>query len=188
MVCDLLLGFKTIENEPIEFTIGETTISNPKNFKNHAAILGRSPLLYGETIQDAILYRTQNVKKAELYYFIERLYGKTLKAKTNPQNPILDPNNKILPLQILTEKEHVEVAEINAMLAKSSLVVFDLSSNFMNKALDQGYRPSQELLQSGKTILVLMPEKDSLKNSEKVTDLIKNTLGFDLTGTIEIAG
>ncbi|MBI2606074.1 MAG: hypothetical protein HYW49_08345 [Deltaproteobacteria bacterium] len=178
-LCDWLLGFKDLEGASIEFRLGSEAFEAPERRKQYSAILGRSPLMYGETIQEAILYRTQAVRKDALYYFMERLYGLSLKARTNPQNPLLDKNNKPIPTQILSAREHLEIAQINVMLQKTALVVLDFSSPFMRKAFAEGFRPARELFESGKTILVILPETETIQWAEDV-------MGLRFTGTLKV--
>lgn len=185
LFCDHLLGFKTVDNSnDITFTVGEETYTKIEDRKNKAAILGRSPFMVGETIQEALYYRAYNVKKMVLYYFLEKIYGPTLKAKTSPQNPLLDKNNKPIPTQTLTEKELLEISEINVMLSKLPLIVLDLTSVFMKRAMAQGYKPSKELLNSGKTILVLC--EDALPADTDLITTIEVNLGTRLTSSLKI--
>ncbi len=186
-LCDWILGFKDLPGASTEFRLGCEAFETSEKRKRYSAILGRSPLMYGETIQEAILYRTRAVRKDALFYFMERLYGLSLKARTNPQNPLLDKNNKPIPTQILSAKEHLEIAQINAMLQKTALVVFDLSSPFMHKAFAEGFRPARELFESGKTILAILPSTVEFEKSEtEIIQWAEDVMGFRFTGTLRV--
>jgi ABC-type uncharacterized transport system YnjBCD ATPase subunit len=166
--CDWLLGFVDVPETliTIKFNGRETTLA--KDRTQMASLLGRSPLLYGETIQESLLYRTHDVKKHELYSLIERLYGPSLRARTSAQNPLFDQNGKPVPTQILTAREHLEVAQINLLLQKNPIVILDLSSELMREALDEGFRPARELFESGKTIIVILPTTKDLTWAEEL--------------------
>lgn len=178
--CDWLLGFVTIPGSRVKITVGKKTIEDPTERTLVASVLGRSPLLYGETIQETLLYRTQNVRKQELYEMIEKFYGPSLRARTNPQNPLVDQNNKPVPTQILTAREHIEVAQINLILQKTPVVILDLSSELMNEALNQGFRPARELVMSGKTIITILPPDREAAWAESILNArITKTLKFE---------
>jgi hypothetical protein len=66
-------------------------------------------------------------------------------------------NNKPVPTQILTAREHIEIAQINILLQKTPLVVVDLSSPLMTHALAEGFVPCDELIRSGKTVIFIVP-------------------------------
>lgn len=155
--CDWLLGYVDNPDSPVTFKVGAQLHQTPASRTQVASVLGRSPLLYGETIQEALLYRTNNVRKQDLYHLIERFYGPSLRARTSPQNPLFDLNGKPVPTQVLTACEHLEIAQINILLQKTPLVVIDLSSELMNEALSQGFRPAATLFSSGKTIIAILP-------------------------------
>lgn len=176
--CDWILGFVNVAGSTVKIKVGETVIGDAGHRTKIASLLGRSPLLYGETIQESLLYRTNNVRKQELYEMIERFYGPSLRARTSPQNPLLDVNGKPIPTQILTAREHIEIAQINLILQKTPLMILDLSSELMNEALNQGFRPSRELIQSGKTIIVILPPQKDLVWAEEI-------LGTKMTSSLE---
>lgn len=178
--CDWLLGFVNVPGSLVRITVGKKSIEDAGERTAVASVLGRSPLLYGETIQETLLYRTQNVRKQELYEMIERFYGPSLRARTNPQNPLVDTNNKPVPTQILTAREHIEVAQINLILQKTPVVILDLSSELMNEALNQGFRPARELIASGKTIIAILPPDKDVAWAESILNArITNTLNFE---------
>ena len=176
--CDWILGFVNVAGSTVKVTVGDTTTSEASARTKIASLLGRSPLLYGETIQESLLYRTNNVRKQELYEMIEHFYGPSLRARTSPQNPLFDENGKPIPTQILTAREHIEIAQINVILQKTPLVILDLSSELMNEALNQGFRPSRELIQSGKTIIAILPPQKDLAWAEEI-------LGTKLTSSLQ---
>lgn len=178
--CDWILGFVNVPGSSVKIRLGEKTIDDAQERTRVAALLGRSPLLYGETIQESLLYRTQNVRKQDLYEMIEKFYGPSLRARTNPQNPLLDVNNKPVPTQILTAREHIEIAQINIMLQKTPIVILDLSSELMNEAINQGFRPARELVNGGKTIItILPPDKDAAWAEAILNSRLTTSLNFD---------
>lgn len=143
--------------------------------------------MVGDTIQEAVLWRTNGVRKEALYRFVERMYGTTLRARTNPANPLVDKNLKPIPVFLLNSREHLELAEINLMLAKLPLVTLDFSSPFMHKALAEGFRPARELAESGKTLLVILPSgNQSDLSREELRTKTEQMLGFKFTGTIQV--
>ncbi len=174
---DWLMGFQAVGD--VEFKLGEAHITNPEQRKALSTVLGRSAFTYGETVAEALLYRTQGVRKEALYYFIERLYGSTLRARTNPANPLVDKNNKPIPTYILNSRELLEIAQINLMLQKPALVTLDFSSPFMHKALGEGFRPAREIFESGKTVLVILPSSELRARTEEI-------MGCKFTATIQV--
>jgi hypothetical protein len=155
--CDWLMGFVEVPGSRVAIRHGSALISAAPDRTRLAAVLGRSPLLYGETIQESLLYRTREVPKKELYALIEQLYGPSLRHRTDPKNPLLDPNGKPIPTQILTAREHLEIAQINIILQRTPIVVLDLSSELMAEALAEGFRPAPLLLDGTKTIIAILP-------------------------------
>lgn len=169
--CDWLLGFLEVPGGKVELEVGGERLDSIKARPAIAAVLGRSPLLYGETIQESLLYRTQGVKKDDLYALVERFYGPGLRARTSPQNPLVDPNGNPVPTQLLGAREHLEVAQINVLLQKTPVVVLDLSSELMAQAISEGFRPARELFESGKTVIAILPPDADTAWVEKLTGL-----------------
>lgn len=178
--CDWILGFLDLPKAKIQISLAERALLTNVERAQHSALIGRSPMLFGSTIQDALLYRTQNVRKAELLYFVDKLFGPSLKEKSSPLNPFVDHEGNPISTSQLTSREHLEVAQINLILMKTPLVVFDLSSDLVREALEQGFRPSNELLDSGKTILFILPVEKNAAWAEEI-------LGRKLTGTLQFA-
>ena len=184
---DWLMGFQEIGNSSVEFKLGETCIRSHEQRKSISMIIGRSAFTYGETVSEAVLYRTNGVRKEALYYFIERLYGSTLKARTNPANPLVDKNSKPIPTYILNSRELLEIAQINLMLQKPALVTLDFSSSFMHKALSEGFKPAPEIFESGKTVLVILPSGEQTVHSrEELRARTEKMLGCKFTATIQV--
>jgi hypothetical protein len=154
--CDGLLGFVKVKGATVA----------PENLNSTAAVFGRSPLLYGDTIQESLLYRTQGVRKQELYDLIGRLFGPSLRARTTPLNPLFGNDGEPVATQSLTAREHLEVAQINVILQKAPLVIIDLSSELMREALEEGFRPAAELL--ARTLIVILPPNRSAAWAELV--------------------
>ncbi|MBI3541823.1 MAG: hypothetical protein HY075_00925 [Deltaproteobacteria bacterium] len=167
--CDWLLGFVDVAGRAVRMRVGDCELETGRERAQAAAVLGRSPLLYGETIQEALLYRTHEVRKHDLFHLVERFYGPSLRSRTSPLNPLLDAQSKPLPTQILTAREHLEIAQINVLLQKTPVVILDLSSELMAEAISEGFRPAQPLFESGKTILAILPPGKDLAWAEQVT-------------------
>ncbi len=171
----------------IEFWLGTAALGSAPLRKRHSAILGRAPATYGETIQDAILFRASNVAKKALYGFIARFYSPSLKARMSPRNPLLDREGRHVPMRALSAREQLEVAQINVMLQRTALVIFDLSSAFFRKAVAEGFRPARVLLESGKTILTILPSPCELVSND--TDMVEwaaEIMAFAFTGMIKV--
>ena len=64
--------------------------------------------------------------------------------------------------------EHLEIAQINILLQKTPIVILDLSSELMREALEDGFRPAKELLESGKTILTILPPNKDVAWAESL--------------------
>ncbi|MBI2606073.1 MAG: hypothetical protein HYW49_08340 [Deltaproteobacteria bacterium] len=185
--CEWLAGYTQPPGGRIEFWLGAAALGSAPLRKRHSAILGRAPATYGETIQDAVLFRASNVAKKALYGFIERFYSPSLKARMSPRNPLLDREGRHVPLRSLTAREQLEVAQINVMLQRTALVVFDLSSAFFRKALAEGFRPARVLLESGKTILAILPSPCELVgNDADMVEWAAETMAFAFTGMIKV--
>jgi hypothetical protein len=178
--CDWLLGFLEIPNSTITVGVGDRVLSTAAQRLSQSALIGRSPMLFGATLQDALLYRTSGVRKPELLYFVERLFGPSLKRRANPANPFVDADGAPISTHSLTSREHLEVAQINLILMKTPLVVFDLSSDLMREAMEQGFRPSEELLDSGKTVLFILPPGKDVSWAQAV-------IGRPLTGSVQFS-
>src|SRR5262249_35192019 len=71
--------------------------------------------------------------------------------------PLTDANGQPVATRALTAREHLEISQINVLLQNCPLVVLDLSSELMTEALSEGYRPSPALVESGMTIIALLP-------------------------------
>ena len=160
--CDWVLGFAETTGAEVRIEAGGQILESPADRSRAAAMLGRSPLLYGETIQESLLYRTQGVRKQDLYALVERLYGPGLRARTSPETPLLDRGGRPVPTQTLTAREHLEIAQINALLQRTPLLVLDLSSELMAEAMAEGFRPCPELVLGAKTVLAILPPNADL--------------------------
>ncbi|MEW6056528.1 MAG: hypothetical protein AB1540_07920 [Bdellovibrionota bacterium] len=166
--CDWILGFVELPQSRVEIQTRVRSLQKTAARTTSAVILGRSPLLYGDTIQESLLYRTSHVRKEVLYELVERLYGPSLKKRTDPKNRLLDLNAKPIPTQLLTAREHIEISQINALLQKTPILVFDLSSTLMLEAFAQGYTPCPELSKSGKTWIVILPPDQTVEWAESL--------------------
>lgn len=169
--CDWVLGFHEPNGSNVRMEYNGSSIEDPAERLRLASLLGRSPLLVGETIQESMLYRTKNIGKAELFDAIKRFYGPGLRDRTDPRNPLLGRDGKPISTQHLTVREHLEVAQINVMLQKSPLVIIDLSSRLMEEALAQGFRPCLEFETSGKTLFFILPPERDIGWANTVTGL-----------------
>jgi hypothetical protein len=166
--CDWLLGFVKVDGGRVRIQAGKRHADSPEDRNAMASVLGRSPLLYGDTIQESLLYRTRGVRKQDLYSLVERLFGPSLRGKTSPENPLFDGNGKPIAPQTLTAREHLEVAQINVILQQTPLVILDLSSELMREALVEGFRPAPELTRSGRTLIVIVPQGKNTAWAESV--------------------
>ena len=167
--CDWLLGYVDVPGSSVTICVGSQTVENLGDRTRLAGLLGRSPFLYGDTIQESLLYRTQNVRKQDLFHLVERFYGAGLRSRTSPENPFCDSKGKPVPTQVLNAREHLEIAQINILLQKTPIVVLDLSSDLMTQALELGYRPCAELFESGKTLIAILPPGKDLAWATEIT-------------------
>lgn len=155
---DWFLGYQEMPHFNIEFIFNHKSVSHQEIRNNLSVLIGRSPILFGEKIQDAIFFRTKNVNKEVTMYFIEKMYGSTLKSRTNPENPFLDLNHKPIPIYNLSCREHLEIQSINAILQQSPLVVIDTTSATLNTAIEEGFKLNNILGANGKTIITIVSE------------------------------
>ena len=171
-LCDWLLGFVEAKNTKVslELSNGKNTTRavEPHDRAQHASVLGRSPILCGETIQEALTFRTHHVRKSELKEMVEHFFGPTLRAKTNPEARFFDRDGAPVSTHSLTAREHLEIAQINVLLQKTPVIILDLSSELMAEAMAQGFVPAPELFTSGKTVLTIVPPSRDLKWAETV--------------------
>lgn len=167
--CDWLLGFVEIANSRVSMRIDDTVVTEARHRTNAAALLGRSPLIFAETVQEALLYRTRDVRKQDLYELIDRFFGPGLRARVNPQNPLFDLAGNPVPTQALTAREHLELTQINVLLQRTPLVLLDFSTKLMLEAIHEGFRPAPALFASGKTVLAILPPGKDLAWVEATT-------------------
>lgn len=169
-LCDWLLGFVEASGTNVVLEIvNEKKLTRsilPNERMQHASVLGRSPILCGETIQEALTYRTHHVRKHDLKAMVEHFFGPTLRAKTNPEARFFSRDGIPVSTHSLTAREHLEIAQINVLLQKTEVVILDLSSELMAEAMAQGFVPAPELFLSGKTILTIIPPNRDLKWAE----------------------
>lgn len=181
--CDWILGFAQIPGSSVSFQVGEKILTQHQERMEVATVLGRSNLLpshSAETLQESLLFRTSNVRKQDLHYFVERFYGPNLRKRTSPQNPFADSNDRPILTQSLSAREKIEVAEINLLLQKPSLLILDFSSALMQMALSEGYKPREELFTSGKTVIAIAPTGRDLNWLESLTGaLFSSSLNLD---------
>ncbi len=143
-----------------------------------SASLGYEPLSPEGNIQECLLHKTKNISKDKLYEYIDRLYSPTLKERADPKNPLCDKNGNAISTKQLSPKEQLEIAQINLLLRNPKLVVIDLSSTLMEKAIQEGFQLSRELFETGKTILVLLSPHHTILYVEnllkqKFTDVLE---------------
>ena len=157
--CDWLMGFVGQGPSSVTLKFNEKSIETPSKRAECFSVLGRSPLLYGTTLRDALLYRTQNVRKNMMLELAAKCFGPSLKARAHADNPLADASGVPLTTESLTAREHLEVAQVNVLLQRTPVIVVDLSSELVNEALEEGFQFAPELTQSAKTILVILPPK-----------------------------
>lgn len=176
--CDWIFGFIDLPDTHVMIDVDGTQVDIPRERTQMVSLLGRSPLLYGETVQESLNYRTQNVRKGDLLYLVEKLYGPTLKKRVDPNNPLFDKNGKPIPTHMLTAREHLEIAQINLLLQKTPIAILDFSSELMQAALEEGFVVADELLKSRRTVISVLPENTAL-SATLLTELpITTTLFF----------
>lgn len=152
LFCDLCFSFISPE-------AGEVF---PRLEKSDVSFLGRSNTTYGHALIDHLYSGVREHSKELVVHVIENVFSKTLKARLSKNNPLEFTNNKNLAEMELSEKDLFEIAEANALLQNRAAAIVDTTTDFYRVALEQGFKHSKLLLDSGKTIFWIIDEKQPL--------------------------
>lgn len=162
--CDWIMGIRDWPDHSVLFETSQGLYFEAGERRKISGILGTNPIVHSKTLHESILFGTTGVEKNQLYTLIDQLFGPTLRAKTNPKNPLFDSQGKPILTCNLSPVELLEIAQINLILQKVSVVILDMNSPSIQEALNLGFRFAPPLFESGKTILVLTEQQNSFEN------------------------
>lgn len=151
LFCDLCFGFVKPERGHVE----------PRFSGADVSFLGRPNSTYGTSLLDHLTSGVRQRSRESLENVAKNVFGPTLLKLTAPNTILRTICDAPVKDLALIERDYLEIAEANAILQNRAAVIIDTSSDFYQKALEQGFRHSQLFLKSGKTIFWLMSDEFS---------------------------
>ncbi len=125
------------------------------------SFLGRSNTTYGTTLIDHLSCGVQETSKDLLEFVAQHMLSERFQRHLAPGLLAFKDQRKAHEVD-LDERDFLEIAEANLMLQKRRAAVIDVTTDFYQIALEQGFRHSDTFLNSGKTITWLLSEKHQL--------------------------
>jgi hypothetical protein len=138
---------------------------NPESGRVHPVLkgsdvsfLGRTNTTYGNTLVDHLQCGVRDHSKARLEQVARTILSDRFRRHMGPLNPLEFLNGKKARNVELDERDFLEIAEANLMLQRRRAAVVDTTTDFYHIALEQGFRHSEQFLQSGKTLLWIVDD------------------------------
>jgi hypothetical protein len=135
------------------YILPETGIVHPVLKGSDVSFLGRSNTTYGQSLVDHLSCGVRDHSKERLEYVARNILSDRFQRHVNAFNPLEFAEGKRSRQLDLDERDFLEISEANVLLQMRRAAVIDTTSDFYHIALEQGFRHSQELLNSGKTLI-----------------------------------
>lgn len=126
------------------------------------SFLGRSNTTYGRTLLDHLRCGVTEQHKERIDFVASQALSPRFRRHLSPEKPLEFSANRQAREVDMDERDFLEVAEANLLLQNRKAAVIDTTSDFYRVAMEQGFRHSALLLQSGKTLIWIIDEKNPL--------------------------
>ena len=125
------------------------------------SFVGRSNTTYGRTLVDhlscGVREKTRELMEFTVKHVLSERFRRHLSA-----NSLEFINGKSSHELDLDERDFMEIAEANVLLQKRKAAVIDTTTDFYQIALEQDFRHSDVFLNSGKTLIWIIHDKQPL--------------------------
>ena len=125
------------------------------------SFMGRSNTTYGRTLVDhlgcGVREKTRELMEFTVKHVLSERFRRLLSA-----NSLEFANGRSSHEVELDERDFMEIAEANVLLQRRKAAVIDTTSDFYQIALEQGFRHSDVFLNSGKTLIWIIHDKQPL--------------------------
>jgi hypothetical protein len=139
----------------------ETGKVSPGLRGSDVSFLGRSNTTYGRSLVDhlgcGVREKTRELVEFAVHHVLTPRFRRHLAEGT-----LEFKNGKAAYEVELDERDFLEIAEANVLLQKRKAAVIDTTSDFYQIALEQGFRHSDVFLNSGKTLIWIIDDKQPL--------------------------
>lgn len=150
------------------------------------SFLGRSNTTYGRSLVDHLSCGVKDNAKELMHFVAANVLSERFQRHLSMDSPLEFSGNRKAQNVELDERDFLEVAEANLMLQKRKAAVIDTTSDFYQIALEQGFRHSEVFLNSGKTLIWIVDEKNALPDGAQpwadasFKEIGKTSLSFPL--------
>lgn len=174
LFCDLCFSYIQPESGKVHPVLKGTDVS----------FLGRSNTTYGNSLVEHLSCGVRENTKDLLEYVALRVLSERFGRHLEPRSPLEFSAGRGAREVPLDERDCLEIAEANVLLQRRKAAVIDTTSDFYQIAIEQGFRHSDELLTSGKTILWIVDDQHPLPanacpwREKKYANVPQLSLGF----------
>lgn len=147
--CDICFGFIRPEAGEVWPALGGRDVS----------FLGRRNATYGKSLMEHLICGVAGRSRQQMESAVKEVFGEHLKSLLSPKSILVLLDGKKISDLELNEKDYLEIAEANVLLQDRKALIIDTTSECYENALEQGFRHSPALLNSGRTIFWIFNEK-----------------------------
>lgn len=156
MFCDLCFGYLEPERGTIE----------PRLSSEQVNILGRGQNTFGVSLLDHLNFGIKNSSKEQVSKLAEAVFSENIRRHIDSNSVLMLKDHMSVSDARLNERDYMEISEINVLLQNRPMLVVDTTAVFYQNALDLGFRHSEVLLNSGKTIFWLLDDTYNFENKQ----------------------
>lgn len=158
LFCDLCFSYIQPESGTVHPALKASDVS----------FIGRSNTTYGTTFVDHLICGVKDTAKDLLEFVASNVLSERFRRHLANDSFLFFAGGKKSQEMELDERDFMEIAEANLMLQKRKAAVIDTTTDFYQIALEQGFKHSDVFLQSGKTLIWIIDDKNTItKNYEK---------------------
>lgn len=156
LFCDLCFSYIQPESGSV----------SPSMRGSDVSFLGRSNTTYGKSLIDHLSCGVRDDSRELLEFTVENVFTSNLKKLLSKDSPLLLKDNKKVADLDLNERDYMEIAEANLILLRRRAAIIDTTSDFYQLALEQGFRHSELLLRSGKTLFWILDDDRHIADAQ----------------------
>ena len=151
LFCDLCFSYINQEQGTVSPCLRGSDVS----------FLGRSNTTYGRTLVDHLGCGVREKTRELMEFTVNHVLSPRFKRHL-AQGSFEFLGGKAASEMELDERDFLEIAEANVLLQRRKAAVIDTTSDFYQIALEQGFRHSDVFLNSGKTLIWIIHDKQPL--------------------------
>jgi len=143
------------------YILPETGAVAPCLKGSDVSFVGRSNTTYGRSLVDHLDCGVRELTRELIDFTVNHVLTKRFKRHLAGNSYEFRDGKSARELD-LDERDFMEIAEANTLLQRRKAAVIDTTSDFYQIALEQGFRHSDVFLNSGKTLIWIIHDKQPL--------------------------